>query len=172
MNVIHSFSMQPKRETGSVLMVSLVFLIVLGLIGLSSMQTSRLELRMASNEEMRANAFQIAQSLSDAIVATPAMTPVIGGAGFTLCTPGQPNCDLPSLFMPDPALDPDVVAGHLGGTAVLTAPGNTPPPRGLGFSADKFAASRFQLQTTYDRADEGLGRASITQGLIILTPLN
>jgi hypothetical protein len=172
MNMIHNLSTQRTREAGSVLMVSLVFLIVLGLIGLSSMQTSRLELRMAGNEEMRANAFQIAQSLSDAIVATPAMTPVIGGAGFTLCTPGQPNCDLPSLFMPDPALDPDVVAGHLGGTAVLTAPGNTPPPRGLGFSADKFAASRFQLQTTYDRADEGLGRASITQGLIILTPLN
>jgi hypothetical protein len=172
MNMIYNLSTQRTRETGSVLMVSLVFLIVLGLIGLSSMQTSRLELRMAGNEEMRANAFQIAQSLSDAIVATPAMTPVIGGAGFTLCTPGQPNCDLPSLFMPDPALDPDVVAGHLGGTAVLTAPGNTPPPRGLGFSADKFAASRFQLQTTYDRADEGLGRASITQGLIILTPLN
>lgn len=172
MNMITTTPTVRERQTGSVLMVSLVFLIVLGLIGLSSMQTSRLELRMAGNEEVRANAFQIAQSLADAIVATPAMTPVIGGAGFTLCTPGQPNCDLPSLFMPDPALVPEVAAGHLGGTATLTAPGNTPPPRGLGFSADKFAASRFQLQTTYDRADEGLGRSSITQGLIILTPLN
>jgi hypothetical protein len=169
--------MQPKTRSaffqrGSVLLVSLIFLIVIGLLGLSSMQISRLELRMASNEEVRASAFQVAQALADAVAATPAMTPVVGGAGFTLCTPGVAPCDLESLFMPDPALAPDVAAGSLTGVAVLTAPGNTAPPRGLGFSADKFAASRFEVTTTFDRADEGLGQATVTQGLLIVTPLN
>jgi hypothetical protein len=153
-------------------MVSLIFLVVLGLMALSSMQTSRLELRMANNEEMRASAYQIAQALMDAVVATPAMTPVIGGAGFTLCTPGQPNCDLTSLFMPDGPISPEVDAGHLGGTAVLLAPSNSPPPRGLGFSADKFSASMYQLNVVYDRADEGRSQANLTQGLVVLTPLN
>jgi len=161
-----------QRQRGAVLLVSLIFLIVMSLLALSSMQTSRLELRMANNEEVRTSAHQAAQALIDAIVSTPAMTPVIGGVGFTLCTPGQPGCNLETLFMPVGALAPEVDAGHLYGSAVLTAPTNIPPPRGLGFSTDKFAASIFELTTTYDRADAGLGRADVTQGLVVLTPLN
>ena len=105
---IHS---QPaKQQQGAVLLVSLIFLVVMGLIGLSSMQSSRLELRMAVNEEVRNSAHQSAHALIDAIIATPAMTPVIGGVGFTLCTPGQPACNLQSLFMPagNPAFQPRV----------------------------------------------------------------
>ena len=165
-------SQPANQQRGAVLLVSLIFLVVMGLIGLSSMQSSRLELRMAVNEEVRNSAHQSAQALIDAIIATPAMTPVIGGIGFTLCTPGQPGCNLQSLFMPAGPLVPDVAAGHLFATATLTAPTNIPPPRGFGFSADKFAASVYQISATYDRADEGLGRADVTQGLIVLTPLN
>jgi hypothetical protein len=159
-------------QRGGVLAVSLIFLIVIGLLGLSSLQTSRLELRMANNEEVRTNALQMALALADAVVATPTMTPVFGGIGYTLCTAGQPDCDNPSLFMPDPALAPDVANGYLAGTVVLRTAPNSPPPRGLGFSADKFAAAGFQLTSTYDRADEGLGSTTVSQGLLILTGIN
>jgi hypothetical protein len=159
-----------ERQRGSVLLVSLIFMMVIALMGLTSMQTSKLEMRMSMNEEMRTSAFEIAQAMADAIVATPAMTPVVGGAGYTLCTPGQPNCDLASIFMPQGDLSPEVAAGHLSATAVLLAPGGSPPPRGLGFSADKFAASGFQVTTSYDRGDEGLGASTLNQGLLILTP--
>lgn len=162
----------PRTQSGAVLLVALVFLVVLGLFGLTSMQSSRLQLRMANNEEVRINAHQAAQALVDAVAGTPDMTPVIGGAGYTLCTAGQPDCDRESLFMPDGALTADVDDGYLWGTAVMTAPTNSPPPRGLGFSADKFTSTAFQVETTYDRADEGLGRADVTAGLIILTPIN
>lgn len=159
-------------QRGGVLLVSLVFLIVIGLLGLSSLSTSRLELRMANNEEVRTNALQMALALADAVVATPAMTPVFGNTGYTLCTPGQPACDNASLFMPDPQLAPDVAAGYLSGTVVLRTPPSSPPPRGLGFSADKFSAAGFQLTSTYDRADEGLGNVTVSQGLLILTGTN
>jgi len=163
----------PEQQRGSVLVVSLIFLIVLGLMGLASMQTSRLELRMASNEEVRTSAQQMAQALSDAVVATPAMTPVIGGAGFTLCTPGEPDCDLESLFMPvDGDISAEVDAGKLTARAVLTAPTSQPCPRGLGFSADKFGCTAFQVNSTFDRADEGRGAADITQGILVATPSN
>lgn len=162
----------PGTQRGGVLLVALVFLVVLGLFGLSSMQSSRLQLRMASNEEVRVNAHQAAQALVDAVAGTPDMTPVIGGAGYTLCTPGQSACDQESLFMPDGDLSDEVDNGYLYGTAVMTAPTNSPPPRGLGFSADKFTSTAFQVEATYDRADDGLGRADVTAGLIILTPIN
>jgi hypothetical protein len=166
------YSHPARTQQGAVLLVSLIFLVVMGLIGLSSMQSSRLELRMAVNEEVRNTAHQSAHGLIDAIIATPSMTPVIGGIGFTLCTPGQPACNLQSLFMPVGPLVADVAAGHLFATATLTAPTNIPPPRGFGFSADKFAASVYQVAATYDRADEGMGRAVVKQCLIVLTPIN
>jgi hypothetical protein len=160
-----------SRQRGSVLLVSLIFMVVIALMGLTSMQTSKLELRMSMNEEVRTNAFEISQALADAIVATPAMTPVFGAAGYTLCTPGQPDCDRESIFMPAGDLTAEVTNGHLGGTAVLLAPGGSPPPRGLGYSADKFAASGFEVTTTYDRSNDGLGVSTLNQGLLVMTPL-
>jgi len=148
------------------MMVTLVFLVVLGIMALTSMQSSKLELRMAGNEAVRATAHQISQALIDAINATPLMTPVIGNPGFMLCTTGQPACNLPSLFMPG-VLAADVATGDLSATAQLIEIG--PPPPGTGYSADDFVANYYTVNATYDRADEGLGRASITQGIVILT---
>jgi Flp pilus assembly protein TadG len=155
-----------SKQRGAVMMVTLVFLVVLGIMALTSMQSSKLELRMAGNEAVRATAHQISQALIDAIIATPAMTPVIGNTGFTLCTNGQPNCDLASLFMPG-VLAADVAAGDLMANGTLVAIGNPPP--GTGYSADDFEANFYTVNSTYDRSDEGLGRAAITQGIIILT---
>jgi len=154
------------KQRGAVMMVTLVFLVVLGIMALTSMQSSKLQLRMAGNEVVRAAAHQISQALIDAIIATPIMTPVIGDIGFTLCTNGQPNCDLASLFMPG-VLAADVATGDLDATAQLVEIG--PPPPGTGYSADDFVGNYYTVSSTYDRSDEGLGRASITQGIIILT---
>jgi hypothetical protein len=164
--------MKMKNKTinlqhGSVMIVALVFLVVLGIMGLTSMQTSRLELRMAGNEQVKVSAQQAAQSLIDAIVADSTTTPVIGGVGYVLCTAGQPDCDLTSITMPAGPLQPEIAAQHLGATGELTAIG--PPPRGTGFSADFFEANHYRLTSTYDRSDEGLGRAAVTQGMVILT---
>jgi Flp pilus assembly protein TadG len=156
----------PIKQHGAVMMVTLVFLVVLGIMTLTSMQSSKLQLRMAGNEAVRATAHQISQALVDAVIATPVMTPVIGNKGFTLCTNGQPDCDLASLFMPG-VLAADVATGDLSATAELIAI-STPPP-GTGYSADEFDANYYTLVSTYDRSDEGLGRSSITQGIVILT---
>jgi Flp pilus assembly protein TadG len=148
------------------MMVTLVFLVVLGIMALTSMQSSKLELRMAGNEAIRATAHQISQALIDAIIATPAMTPVIGNRGFVLCTNGQPDCNLASLFMPG-VLAADVANGDLDATAELVAI-STPPP-GTGYSADDFDANYYTVISNYDRTDENLGAATITQGIVILT---
>jgi hypothetical protein len=168
---MHKLMTTPPRQQGAVLVVSLIFLIVLGLLGLASMGTSRIELRLANNTEARATAHQAAQALAEAVAATPAMTPVLGAAGYTVCTPGLPDCDDDSLYMPAGELADAVADGYLTGTAVMTAPTNGPPPRGLGFSADKFSATTFEVNAIYDRADAGLGSADVTQGLIVVTPV-
>ncbi len=159
------------HERGSSLIVSLIFLVVIGLVGLASMGTARMELRMSSNLEAKATAMQSAQALMDAIIATPAMTPVIGTPGYTLCTPGLAGCDQNTLYMPAGKLAPLIGAGGLSGRTTAMAPSNGPPPRGLGFSADKFAASAFQIAVAFDQSTAGFGAAGVTGGLVILTPI-
>jgi len=159
------------RQRGGVLLVSIIFLVVLALLGLASMNTSRIALRMANNTEAQTSAYQAAQALADAVAATPSMTPIIGGAGYTVCTPGVDPCNASTLFLPAGDLADAIADGDLWGTAVMTDPTNNPPPRGLGFSADKFTATAFEVNTTFDRAAQGLGTADVTQGIIVVTPI-
>ena len=161
-----------SRQDGSVLLVSIIFLLVLGLLGLASMSTSRIELRLANNTESQTSADQAVQALADAVVAIPAMTPVVGAAGYTLCTPGVEPCNAESLYMPAGDLAGEVAAGHLWGSAVMTTPSSSPPPRGLGFSADKFTVTAFEVNAQFDRTTAGLGTADITQGILIVTPIS
>jgi Tfp pilus assembly protein PilX len=52
----------PSRQTGATLIVALVFLVVLTIAGITAMQFSTLEERMASNSQFRNETFQQAQS--------------------------------------------------------------------------------------------------------------
>ena len=52
----------PRRQQGVALFISLVLLLVLTIIGVSSVQTTTLELRMARNEHDSLLAFQSAES--------------------------------------------------------------------------------------------------------------
>jgi len=52
----------PGRQTGMVLIMALLMLMVLTLIGVSSMSSSSLEMKIASNMQQRNIAFQAAQS--------------------------------------------------------------------------------------------------------------
>lgn len=52
----------PARQTGSALIVAMIFLVILTILGISTMSTSRLELKMANNNQIAATAFQMAES--------------------------------------------------------------------------------------------------------------
>ncbi|HLU62460.1 MAG TPA: PilX N-terminal domain-containing pilus assembly protein, partial [Gammaproteobacteria bacterium] len=58
MNKIHS----PRQQRGAALFVALILLIVITILAVSTMGTSRLELRMAGNTQFSVHAFQAAQS--------------------------------------------------------------------------------------------------------------
>ena len=78
-----------RRQQGAILVIALMFLIAITLYTISSMRSSNIGLYIAQNEESRVAAEQAAQALADAIVASPASTPVVGVSGYTACTPGM-----------------------------------------------------------------------------------
>ncbi len=52
----------PDLQRGAVLIVSLIMLLVMTLLGISTMGSTKLEMRMASNNQGRQEAFQAAEA--------------------------------------------------------------------------------------------------------------
>mgnify|MGYP001819267902 CR=1 FL=1 len=158
------------RQGGAILVIALMFLVAITLYTISSMRSSNIGLFMAQNEESRVAAAQAAQALADAIVATPASTPVVGMPGFTACTAGETGCNRNDLPVNDPVLAYAVANNYIQARVERTGTIFRPPPRVVETSIDKFTSASFRVTTTYDRVDEGLGREQITEGVLVLVP--
>ena len=158
------------NQRGSVLVVTMLFLIAISVLAATAMQSSNIGLYMAQNEESRVAAVQGAQALADAIVSNPASTPVVGGSGFTICTPGEANCDRTDLPVTNSILATAIANGHITARVVREGPLFRPPPRTVESSIDKFNSASFEVVTTFDRTNEQLGRQQITEGVLVLVP--
>jgi len=158
------------RQRGAILVIALMFLIAITLYTISSMRSSNIGLYIAQNEESRVAAEQAAQALADAIVATPASTPVVGVSGFTACTAGETGCDRNDLPVNDPTLATAVANNHLQARVERTGATFRPPPRIVETSIDKFSSATFRVVTTYDRIEDGLGHEQIAEGVLVLVP--
>lgn len=166
---IHTANCRGK-QSGAVLVVTMVFLIAISMLAVSSMQSSNIGLFMAQNEESRIAAVQGAQALADAIVSNPAATPVVGGPGYTICTPGEVGCDQVNLPILNPVLMAEILNGHISARVQRDGPLLRPPPRSIESSIDKFTSASFEVTTTFDRTNESLGRQQIVEGVLVLVP--
>ena len=160
----------PKQQQGAILIVALLMLLTISLLTLSSVRSSKIGLHMAQNDESRIVAEQAAQALSDFVIASSAATPVMGGNGFSICTPNEGGCTRNDLPVVDANLAQAIAADHLSGRVERMNPAFRPPPRALGSSIDKFTSASFRITATYDRADEALGRQQVVEGVLILVP--
>ena len=158
------------RQRGAILIIALMFLVVITLLTVSSMKSSNIGLFLAQNEESRVAAEQAAQALADAIVASPASTPVIGSSGYTACTAGETGCNSNDLPVTDPVLASGVASNYIQARVEHTGTDFRPPPRAVETSIDKFTSASFRVTTTFDRSDEGLGRQQVTEGVLVLVP--
>ena len=159
-----------KRQGGAILVVALMFLVAITLYTISSMRSSNIGLFMAQNEESRVAAEQAAQALADAIVASPASTPVVGNTGYTACTAGESGCNRNDLPVTDPVLASAVANDHMQARVERTGTLFRPPPRVVETSIDKFSSASFRVVTTFDRVEDGLGREQVTEGVLVLVP--
>ena len=159
-----------RKQGGAILVIALMFLVAITLYTISSMRSSNIGLFMAQNEESRIAAEQAAQALADAIVASPASTPVVGTTGYTACTAGETGCNRNDLPVSNPVLATAVANDYIQARVERTGTLFRPPPRVVETSIDKFTSASFRVVTTYDRVDEGLGHEQITEGVLVLVP--
>lgn len=157
-----------RQQRGAALMAALIFMIVISLLSITSMRASRTELRMAANTEARVNAQQTAQAFLEAVASTASSTPVIGTAGYTICTVGQAGCNKTDFSFPSGIFATDISSYDISARIERMDPPLRPVPRGIEFSADKFDGAPFEVSVTFDRSDEKLGRVTLTEGLLVL----
>jgi len=81
-----------SRQQGATLVISLVLLLILTILGISTMGTASMEMRMAANNQYLENAFQLAET---------GIETTMQGFNSTgnFPAPGFPNCP-PAFIMP------------------------------------------------------------------------
>jgi Tfp pilus assembly protein PilX len=144
-----------SKQNGTALLVALSFLVVITLISLTAMRSTTTELRLASNNEERVAAEQMAQSAVDAVMSNPNNFVVTGveGTEDTSVT-----------------LDTSAVSEFAHADIAITEGTTANPPRGLGVSAEKFQGTMFHIDGSYNNLDNGRGQAFIGQGIVLLVP--
>jgi hypothetical protein len=114
-----------KTERGVVLVISLLFLMILTLIGISSAKTSVLQEKIAGHSGLRQSAFQAADSCANRILKDRKV--------YTF------NASLNTLFDGSAQyLVSNSISNRSGYTAEQLYAGKSNPPRGTGYSAINF----------------------------------
>jgi hypothetical protein len=158
------------RQSGVVLFVSVIMLVVIGMLSMSLMGMSRIEMRMANNEEARINGLQIAQAVIDLAAFDPDITPVVGGADYTLCASvDSDGCDvMVTNRLPANDVKTEVTEGSLHLYAIRSDPPIQNPPRYIETDLTNFEAAPFRLRGVYDRTADGQGYAAVEQGVVVM----
>ncbi len=122
-----------RDQSGIVLVITMIMLIVLTLIGIASIITSTLEMRLSGNKRGATDAFYTADSGIQVIVSNPY------------------NFDLPEKFVSNksnPFTDPNNPNPNGARAFVEYLPGQKGAPRGYGISATQFDFEHYIVESS------------------------
>lgn len=113
-----------SRQHGMTMVIVLIFLLLLTLLGVSSMSTANMQERMAANSQTQIGAFQTAESaIADEISKNTVFDSVMTGAAAV------------------------TAASTIGGTAVTTTTANIGSSLPYGYDLDAFIKNDFSINT-------------------------
>lgn len=150
------------RQKGAALIIGLLILVVVTIIGLTSMNAGVLELRMASNDELRVNVQQIAQGVVDWVA--EGRVKLKGNPGdITQCSSNYSCSDKWTGTTPISAKDTVVVR--------RIYPASAPPPRMRSYEYSVgIPANFFQVEAQRNQPGSTDGYVRIVQGMMLLEP--
>lgn len=102
------------RQRGATLLIALVLLVVMTLLGLSSIRSTSMQERMGANLYDRSLAFQAVESALREAEATISINTVVTNSNGLYC---PPNGIPPSCAVPGPSATQSATSGSGGGTA-------------------------------------------------------
>ncbi|HEY7772113.1 MAG TPA: PilX N-terminal domain-containing pilus assembly protein [Marinagarivorans sp.] len=158
-----------KRQAGTVIVIALIFLLLTGLISVSAMKTSIFETKMASNEQLKEEAFQTAQGVVNAVTSDINNFVIAGDVGYKICKTGAAGCDSNTIALAatTSTLTAKNVDYHITRKAPLFAPIPFRASEQNASSAKSYSAALFEVNAEYDGSQDRLGQAAIAQGVAI-----
>jgi type IV pilus assembly protein PilX len=140
-----------SRQRGAALIVGLILLLVLTVLGVSTMRTAALELVMAGNVQFRENAFQLASSGLDTVLqqARDNTVPLNAAVGW--------QQDLGTTRVEALRGEFDTSISYLGESSPYS-----------GYSASEFRLQHFQVDAE-GRTDQRGARSIQSQGIYLVT---
>lgn len=168
------------RQRGAVLMVSIIFLLLLSLLAISTMRSGTMEFLMASNEQSRVEAYELAAAVNESVISrwqkstTGGVTvPASFNTDSTLCSPGHSD--------PDGECDANTLTIDTNLSSTLTDIGATveyathylaegPAPRGAGQEEDD-CAFYFEAEAEFDNSANNQGVSHQAEGIYIVNPV-
>jgi type IV pilus assembly protein PilX len=158
-----------RRENGVALFAALMLLLIVTILGISSVRTGVMEAQMSTNEELRIAAFETAESTLDAVVSNPSNTQVIGAVGRKVCTSNWPTaCDSNTVIIPPVLVGTVDNANQLMAKVIRLSPAIGPAPPG--YSVIKYQSATFRAQARYNGTPTGQGNTEVLEGVIIAFP--
>lgn len=127
MTAVPRWAALPRRQTGAVLIVAMILLVILTLLGVTAMNTTSLEEKMATNNQEQVRAFQAAET------------------GLSQAFNDNDAYDISGTYSvaPAPYAGTTNEAGYQSDFL-----GFSPPPPGSLYSATSFQAAHFNFQST------------------------
>ena len=126
----------PSRasQSGAVLIVAMIILVILTLLGVTAMNTTSLQERIASNTQEQVHAFQAAET------------------GLNQAFADNLAYDISNTYTGGAVLTPIVAGSGDSASYVPTFLGFSPPPPGSLYSATSFQAAHFNFRATGNSA--------------------
>ena len=148
-----------RNESGAALVVALLMIVILSLIGLASSSSSTFEIKLSGNKMGSTDAFYAADTGISEIATNI--------ANFNLNSyDAQTNTYSP--FSDSTNTTPNPTKAQ---TEITYVPGQSGPPRGMGFSATNLGYAYYQVQSVgKDQAGSG-STATIQEEVVRLLPV-
>ena len=164
-----------RNQSGAVLVVSLILLLLLGLLATSVSENSLLQVQMSGNDEAKLAAQHEALAIVDAIIENSESAPVLGDLGYTVCSTDevqQPSaCNESTIDLSALGVIPS--DANVTFYVQRVGPEEVPLPfvdATRAGSASRFKLARHEIVVDIDRTNQGRGRVHLVQGLIRVLP--
>ncbi len=162
------------KQDGAVMIISLVFLLLISLVATTAAETNTLQLQMAGNNQLRADAQQRVMAILDAILDNSDNTPVIGTVGYKICDEGSTDVSCNQTLI---SLDSAVTSVPSGASndyfVTRVGPLETGAPvmdESMVSSASAFNVARYEITASFSGDAVRLGNSTIVQGITIKIP--
>lgn len=167
-------------QTGAVLMIAMVFMLLMSMIAISVMRSGQMEVVMSTNAQARASAYELSEAIAQSLLSRWQNTL---DTGNIIC--GQHNAtvdpDCNSDISPDMsvALDSHILPGHADVIAPIDESsfafltryiGEGDPLRGMGTETSA-SAFYFDIEIDYDNTTNRQGASSLVEGAVVINPV-